>query len=93
MSSKKLRCSFCGKNQDEVKNLVAAPGVCICDECALLCMKAIIGNNHENSKEQKNIELKYEQCLFSLEIISKANENIDSGAFALNMLEVYGRSK
>jgi ATP-dependent Clp protease ATP-binding subunit ClpX len=32
-----LICSFCGKTQDEVKKLVAGPGVYICDECVELC--------------------------------------------------------
>ncbi len=32
-----LICSFCGKNQDEVRKLVAGPGVYICDECVELC--------------------------------------------------------
>lgn len=35
--SKKLHCSFCGKNQDEVKKLIAGPNVYICDECIKLC--------------------------------------------------------
>ncbi|HWO92543.1 MAG TPA: ClpX C4-type zinc finger protein, partial [Methylomirabilota bacterium] len=30
-------CSFCGKSRDEVKKLVAGPGVFICDRCVLLC--------------------------------------------------------
>ena len=30
---KQLKCSFCGKNQDQVKRLIAGPGVYICDEC------------------------------------------------------------
>ena len=29
----KLRCSFCGKSQDQVKKLIAGPDVFICDEC------------------------------------------------------------
>jgi ATP-dependent Clp protease ATP-binding subunit ClpX len=33
----KLRCSFCGKSQDEVKRLIAGPTVYICDECIDLC--------------------------------------------------------
>lgn len=33
----KLICSFCGKNQDEVKKLIAGPSVFICDECVDLC--------------------------------------------------------
>lgn len=32
-----LKCSFCGKNQDQVRKLVAGPGVYICDECVELC--------------------------------------------------------
>lgn len=32
-----LRCSFCGKNQDEVKKIIAGPTVYICDECIELC--------------------------------------------------------
>ena len=34
-------CSFCGKHQDEVKNLVAGPGVFICNECVELASEAI----------------------------------------------------
>jgi ATP-dependent Clp protease ATP-binding subunit ClpX len=36
-STEKLVCSFCGKDQDMVKKLVAGPGVYICDECIELC--------------------------------------------------------
>jgi ATP-dependent Clp protease ATP-binding subunit ClpX len=32
-----LLCSFCGKNQDDVKKLIAGPAVYICDECIELC--------------------------------------------------------
>ncbi len=37
----KLKCSFCGKTQDQVKRLIAGPGVYICDECVELCMDII----------------------------------------------------
>ena len=37
----KLICSFCGRNQDQVKRLVAGPGVYICDECISLCSEII----------------------------------------------------
>jgi ATP-dependent Clp protease ATP-binding subunit ClpX len=37
----KLHCSFCGKEQDMVKRLVAGPGVYICDECIALCNEII----------------------------------------------------
>jgi ATP-dependent protease Clp ATPase subunit len=32
-----IRCSFCGKNQDQARRLVAGPGVFICNECVSLC--------------------------------------------------------
>jgi ATP-dependent protease Clp ATPase subunit len=32
-----LKCSFCGKAQDQVVKLIAGPGVYICDECVDLC--------------------------------------------------------
>ena len=34
---KLLFCSFCGKNQNEVRRLIAGPSVYICDECVDLC--------------------------------------------------------
>jgi len=36
---KNIRCSFCGKRQEEVKRLIAGPGVYICDECVSLCLQ------------------------------------------------------
>jgi len=36
-----LKCSFCGKNQKQVKKLIAGPGVYICDECIDLCNEII----------------------------------------------------
>lgn len=38
---KQLKCSFCGKSQDQVKRLVAGPSVYICDECIELCQEII----------------------------------------------------
>lgn len=32
-----LRCSFCGKSQEQVRKLIVGPGVYICDECVELC--------------------------------------------------------
>ena len=32
-----LKCSFCGKSQEQVRKLIAGPGVYICDECVDLC--------------------------------------------------------
>ena len=44
-----LFCSFCGKNQKEVKKLIAGPTVFVCDECVELCMDII----KEDSKNNK----------------------------------------
>ena len=38
---KNIRCSFCGKTQENVKKIVAGPGVYICDECVDLCTSII----------------------------------------------------
>ena len=45
---KQLKCSFCGKNQDQVKRLIAGPGVYICDECIDLCSEIIQDEFEEN---------------------------------------------
>ena len=39
--TKQLRCSFCGKTQEQVKRLIAGPNVYICDECIELCSEII----------------------------------------------------
>lgn len=41
-SNNNLICSFCGKTQDEVRKLVAGPGVYICDECVELCNDILV---------------------------------------------------
>ncbi len=46
-----IKCSFCGKAQEQVKRLVAGPGVYICDECITLCSD-IIG---EETEELENL--------------------------------------
>ena len=40
---KKVRCSFCGKTQDQVEKLISGPGVYICNECVDLCMDIVEG--------------------------------------------------
>ncbi len=42
-----LRCSFCGKSQDEVRKLIAGPTVYICDECIELCNEIIAEESEE----------------------------------------------
>lgn len=48
-----LKCSFCGKMQEQVKKLIAGPGVYICDECIELCNEII----EEEFTEDHDIEL------------------------------------
>jgi ATP-dependent Clp protease ATP-binding subunit ClpX len=48
-----LKCSFCGKIQDQVKKLVAGPGVYICDECIELCNEII----EEELMDETDLEL------------------------------------
>ena len=51
-----LFCSFCGKNQKEVKKLIAGPTVFVCDECVELCMDIIKEDNKNNKfKVKKDI--------------------------------------
>ena len=49
-----LKCSFCGKTQEQVRKLVAGPGVYICDECIELCNEIIA----EEFSEDVEVELK-----------------------------------
>lgn len=44
-----VRCSFCGKTQEEVKKIVAGPGVYICNECIDLCKEIIDEEFHEEA--------------------------------------------
>lgn len=48
-----LKCSFCGKAQEQVKKLIAGPGVYICDECIELCNEII----EEEMGEEAEVEL------------------------------------
>ncbi len=50
--SDKLRCSFCGKDQREVRKLIAGPTVYICDECIELC-NDIIAEDYEQSTQNR----------------------------------------
>ena len=41
IGSRKLRCSFCGKTQDQVRRIIAGPGAYICNECVALCQEIV----------------------------------------------------
>ena len=62
---KNLLCSFCGKQQHEVKKLIAGPAVFICNECVTLCVdivkegnkKAIVNKDGTKSIPQDIIKI------------------------------------
>ena len=51
-----LKCSFCGKTQDQVKKLIAGPDVCICDECIELCNEILDEELFNFKHEEKDAE-------------------------------------
>ena len=48
-SKKTLRCSFCGKHENQVHRMIQGPGVRICDECVRLCM-SILSDGFEDEE-------------------------------------------
>lgn len=60
----RLKCSFCGKTQDQVKKLIAGPEVYICDECVELCNEILdeefLDTKDKDSKESNESEAKEE---------------------------------
>ena len=73
----RLKCSFCGKTQDQVKKLIAGPDVFICDECVELCNeildeeffegkeKNLEGKEGEASKDEEEKEDTYTSSIYS----------------------------
>ncbi|MCQ2790133.1 MAG: ATP-dependent protease ATP-binding subunit ClpX [bacterium] len=55
MDDSRLKCSFCGKTQDQVKKLIAGPEVYICDECVELCNE-ILDEEFFEGKEKEGKE-------------------------------------
>jgi len=49
-----LYCSFCGKNQEEVKKLIAGPSVYICDECIELCNEIIAEEQEKEALSRRS---------------------------------------
>ncbi len=52
----RLKCSFCGKTQDQVKKLIAGPDVYICDECVELCNEILDEEFFENKEKDAKKE-------------------------------------
>jgi ATP-dependent Clp protease ATP-binding subunit ClpX len=77
-----LRCSFCGKSQDEVKKLIAGPTVYICDECIELCNDIIL---EEGAAEKSKA---FKRLLTPREINQKLDEYIIGQTKAKKILSV-----
>lgn len=54
----RLKCSFCGKTQEQVKKLIAGPDVYICDECVELCNEILDEEFLENKDKPEDKEIK-----------------------------------
>lgn len=80
-----VRCSFCGKTQDEVERLIAGPGVFICDECIELCVDIIDGAPSEVKKGKTKAGKK---LLKPIEIKEKLDEYIVGQEEAKKVLSV-----
>jgi len=72
-----LFCSFCGKNQKEVKKLIAGPAVYICDECIQLCSEIIEEETEKEAGElsslmiPKEIKTRLDEYVIEQEIAKK----------------------
>ena len=55
IKDKSIRCSFCGKTQNDVKSLIAGPGVYICDQCVELC-EGIIADMAEEKQQESDLD-------------------------------------
>lgn len=51
---KKFKCSFCGKTEEQVRRLIAGPGVYICDECIELCSEIIVDEKEDDVQIDMN---------------------------------------
>jgi ATP-dependent Clp protease ATP-binding subunit ClpX len=53
LKPRRLRCSFCRKNEDEVLKLVAGPRVYICDDCVAIASRMMADDSHDDSQTTK----------------------------------------
>ena len=92
-SDSSVRCSFCGKTQEQVKRVIAGPGVYICDECIELCADII---EDEFDQEFKSDDLQSFELHLPSEIKSILDEYVigqDSAkrALAVSVFNHYKR--
>ena len=55
-NTRSVKCSFCGKSQENVKKIIAGPGVYICDECINVCQEIIEDEFYEEDEEIEVVE-------------------------------------
>ena len=84
-TDKRVRCSFCGKEENEVETLIAGPGVYICNECVDLCC-SIIGDVPNKRRKQGSVDIK--DLPKPLEIKNKLDEYVIGQDDAKKILSV-----
>lgn len=85
---KSIRCSFCGKTQNQAGRLIAGNGAYICDECIQLCMSIIADNVDEPMKEAGTPELRFESLPKPTDIKANLDEYIVGQERAKTVLSV-----
>lgn len=87
-SQRELRCSFCGKMQNQVQRLIAGQGVCICNECVELCQTVLedempVQRSRQSARTEQQINVLRPQ-----EIKAKLDEYVIGQDFAKKALSV-----
>ena len=73
---RELRCSFCGKMQNQVQRLIAGPGVCICNECVELCQSVLDDDAPPAPRARQNRQEQQIAVLKPHEIKEKLDEYV-----------------
>jgi ATP-dependent Clp protease ATP-binding subunit ClpX len=91
-----LKCSFCGKNQDQVRRLIAGPNVYICDECVELCDEIIQEETEDNFEENSGSLPKPAEIVQTLDdyVIGQERAKKSLAVAVYNHYKrIYGKSK
>ncbi len=85
-----VRCSFCGKTQDEVARLIEGPGVYICDGCIQFCNSLLFDDEEESLPKSRRKNAKKEEftLLKPAEIKAKLDEYVIGQEDAKKVLSV-----